>query len=153
MKSLSQYGDVIPIKACFEEYLDLENKIKDDIDVFYHFAFEGGFGGNSLKDYDLQLKNTKYTCDAVKLASILHAKKFVFSSSVNAVSYTHLDVYKRQVDAFAIEPDGHPVKLRFVFHRHRPPFSACPAVPPNRQSGHPCSAFPRFSPAVPVRRQ
>ena len=57
------------------------------------------------------------------------------------------------VDAFAIEPDGHPVKLRFVFHRHRPPFSACPAVPPNRQSGHPCSAFPRFSPAVPVRRQ
>ena len=85
MKSLSQYGDVIPIKACFEEYLDLENKIKDDIDVFYHFAFEGGFGGNSLKDYDLQLKNTKYTCDAVKLASILHAKKFVFSSSVNEI--------------------------------------------------------------------
>ena len=57
------------------------------------------------------------------------------------------------VDTFSIEPDGHPVKLRFVFHRHRPPFSACPAVPPNRQSGHPCSAFPRFSPAVPVRRQ
>ena len=57
------------------------------------------------------------------------------------------------VDAFSIKPDGHPVKLRFVFHGHRPPFSACPAVPPNRQSGHPCSAFPRFSPAVPVRRQ
>ena len=57
------------------------------------------------------------------------------------------------VDAFSIKPDGHPVKLRFVFHGHRPPFSACPAVPPNRQSGHPCSAFPRFLPAVPVRRQ
>src|SRR5699024_5989768 len=52
-----------------------------------------------------------------------------------------------------IKPDGHPVKLRFVFHGRYPPFSACPAVPPNRQSGHPCSAFPRFSPAVPVRRQ
>ena len=57
------------------------------------------------------------------------------------------------VDAFAIEPDGHPVKLRFVFHGRYPPFSACPAVPPNRQSGHPCSAFQQFSPAVPAQRQ
>ena len=57
------------------------------------------------------------------------------------------------VDAFSIKPDGHPVKLRFVFHGHRPPFSACPAVPPNRQSGHPCSAFQQFSPAVPAQRQ
>ena len=78
------------------------------------------------------------------------------------VSYTHLDVYKRQafgrekspvceddlvrlqelltkqgfVDAFSIKPDGHPVKLRFVFHGRCPPFSACLAVPPNRRSGH-----------------
>ena len=57
------------------------------------------------------------------------------------------------VDAFAIEPDGHPVKLRFVFHGHYPPFSACSAVPPNRQSDRPCSAFLRFLPAVPARRQ
>ena len=45
------------------------------------------------------------------------------------------------VDTFSIEPDGHPVKLRFVFHGRYPPFSACPAVPPNRQSDRPCSAF------------
>ena len=57
------------------------------------------------------------------------------------------------VDAFSIEPDGHPVKLRFVFHGRPPPFSACSAVPPNRQSGHLCSAFLRFSLAVPARRQ
>ena len=57
------------------------------------------------------------------------------------------------VDAFSIKPDGHPVKLRFVFHGRYPPFSACPAVPPNRQSGHPCSAFQQFSPAVPAQRQ
>ena len=97
MKSLSQYGDVIPIKACFEEYLDLENKIKDDIDVFYHFAFEGGFGGNSLKDYDLQLKNTKYTCDAVNLASSLKSKRFVFASTVNEIEvkkYLYQDFFE-----------------------------------------------------------
>ena len=57
------------------------------------------------------------------------------------------------VDAFSIEPDGHPIRLRFVFHGRYPPFSACPAVPPNWRSGHFCSASPRFSPAVPAQRQ
>ena len=85
IKPFIQYGDVIPVKAYFEDYLHLENAIKDDIDVFYHFAFEGGFGGDSLKNYELQLKNTKYTCDAVTLASVINSKKFIFSSTVNEI--------------------------------------------------------------------
>ena len=45
-----------------------------------------------------------------------------FSDAQNyiPVSYTHLDVYKRQkqgfVDAFSIEPDGHPVRLLVFLH-------------------------------------
>lgn len=64
-------------------YLDLTGEIKDPIDLFYHFAFEGGFESQSLKDYTLQLKNTKLVCDAVSFAISLKSRKFILSSTVN----------------------------------------------------------------------
>lgn len=54
---------------------------KRDFDVFYHLAWQG-VSGEERKDYDLQLKNVKWTCDAANLAKRLGCKKFVSCGSV-----------------------------------------------------------------------
>lgn len=96
---LKLYGDVISIEASFEDYYNLHSSIRDeDIDVFYHFAFHGSFGSESLKDYKIQLTNTIATCNAVMLAIKLKAKKFVFASSIN-----ELEV-KNYINKDKIEP-------------------------------------------------
>ena len=82
LDELKKYGDVVTINARFEDYKDLHTKIFDDIDVVYHFAWNGVFG-DSFKDYELQLLNTKYSCDALLLAKKLGARKFVFAGTNN----------------------------------------------------------------------
>ncbi|MFZ2539711.1 MAG: NAD(P)-dependent oxidoreductase [Oscillospiraceae bacterium] len=82
LEQLKQYGNVVPVKAYFEDYQNMHNLIKDDIDVFYHFAWQGVFG-EAFKDYELQLSNAKYTCDAICVATRLNCKKFVFAGTVN----------------------------------------------------------------------
>lgn len=52
-----------------------------DIDVLYHFAWVGSAG--SLRgDFDVQLSNVKYSCDAAKACAELGCKRFVFASSI-----------------------------------------------------------------------
>lgn len=85
MRSVINNSEARLIYGDFNNGLDLRKNINEDVDVFYHCAFAGGFDSNALKDYDLQLLNTKYTCDAVKYAIELNAKKFVFVSTVNTV--------------------------------------------------------------------
>lgn len=82
LNELKQYGDVVTIKAHFEDYKSLKTIINDKIDVFYHFAWNGVFG-EAFKDYELQLLNTKYSCDALCLAKEIGAKKFVFAGTNN----------------------------------------------------------------------
>ena len=82
LSHLKQYGDVITIKATFEDYKNLHTQIDDNIDVFYHFAWNGVFG-EAFKDYELQLLNTKYSCDALCLAKNIGAKKFVLAGTNN----------------------------------------------------------------------
>jgi len=72
------------IKAFFEEYSELDSKINQPIDVFFHFAWQGVFG-DAFKDYNLQLNNAKYSADAVMLAVKLRVKKFVLASTVNTL--------------------------------------------------------------------
>ena len=85
MRSTINNSEAKLIYGDFNNGLDLRRDINEDVDVFYHCAFAGGFDSGALKDYDLQLLNTKYTCDAVKYAIELNVKKFVFVSSVNTV--------------------------------------------------------------------
>ena len=59
--------------------------LPEGADVFYHCAFAGGFGGEALRNYDLQLKNAALAGEAVELALRLEVKKFVFASTVNTV--------------------------------------------------------------------
>ena len=61
---------------------NLPNLICDrDIDVMYHFAWEGT-AGDLRGDYLVQLNNVRYTCDAVKTSAELGCKRFVFASSI-----------------------------------------------------------------------
>jgi nucleoside-diphosphate-sugar epimerase len=61
---------------------DLANKVFDrDIDVFYHLAWTGT-GGKARADYELQLLNSKYTCDSAIVAKELNCKKFICTGTI-----------------------------------------------------------------------
>lgn len=71
-----------PIIADFTKYGQLHEMIHDEVDVFYHFARQGGYGA-AFKDYRLQLNNSIADCDAISAAINIGCKKFVFAGTVN----------------------------------------------------------------------
>lgn len=76
---------VIECKMC--DYLKMSRlDFNEEIDTFYHFAWDGHSGDKRL-DYELQLNNVKYTCDAIKLAQFLGCKKFIFPGSIIEYEY------------------------------------------------------------------
>lgn len=85
LKKLSKLANVTAIFADFKESMEIEEKITETPDVFYHCAFAGGFASEALRDYSLQLENAKYSCDAVSAAISMRAKKFVLVSTVNTI--------------------------------------------------------------------
>lgn len=82
LEALKEYGEVVTIKASFKDYQGIQIQTEEDIDVFYHFAWQGVFG-EAFKDYELQLLNTKYAGDAICLAKRMNCKKFVFAGTMN----------------------------------------------------------------------
>lgn len=70
------------VEADFSNYDKLVEVIHDDIDVFYHFAWEGS-SGPILGDYNQQIKNIKYTCDTLVIAKKLNCKKFIMAGTIN----------------------------------------------------------------------
>ena len=65
-------------------------------DVFYHFAWQGVYG-EAFKDYEMQLNNVRYACDALMQSKKLEYKKFVFAGSMNEYevkTYLNEDYYK-----------------------------------------------------------
>lgn len=79
---------LILVKLFFEEYFELINTLPSDVDVFYHFAWSGVYG-DAFKDYELQLKNVKFTADAIMIASRIGARKFVLASTINTLETRH----------------------------------------------------------------
>lgn len=79
-----------PITASFEQYDTLYTKIQESVDVFFHFAWEGGFRQDALRDYELQLKNAKFACDAYMQAVKIGAKRFVNSGTNNQIEIRQL---------------------------------------------------------------
>lgn len=75
----------IPITATFENYNQLHEKIREPADVFFHFAWAGGLLQTSFSDYELQLSNAKYACDAYMEAVKIGCKRFVNSGTNNQV--------------------------------------------------------------------
>lgn len=83
-KSLLNSKSIKIVYCDMSEYSNLENIIdlnKEEIDVFFHFAWEGS-AGKKREDEIIQLHNIKYSCDAVRSAKRLHIKKFIFASSI-----------------------------------------------------------------------
>ena len=74
----------IPIVADFRVYKSLARYIDEEIDVFYHLAWQGGFT-EALKDYSLQLDNARAACDALVSATEMKCKKFVYAGTVNEI--------------------------------------------------------------------
>ena len=87
-KSIGRHSgkaNFIPIIADFTKYDRLHEMIEDnDIDVFYHFAWQGVFG-EPFKDYRLQLNNAAYATDALNQAIKIGCKKFVFAGTYNEI--------------------------------------------------------------------
>ena len=66
-----------------EGFRPLVQKVQnEDIDVFYHFAWRGGFT-DALKDYALQFQNATLACQALEAANKLSVKKFVYAGTYN----------------------------------------------------------------------
>lgn len=75
----------VPIIATFDEYSTLHKRILDPVDVFFHFAWAGGLLQTSFINYELQLSNAKYACDAYMEAVQIGCKRFVNSGTNNQV--------------------------------------------------------------------
>jgi len=64
------------------QIMDLPQKIPvRDIDVFYHMAWVG-VSGPLGSDYNVQLENVRYSCDAVSACHEMCCPRFIFSSSI-----------------------------------------------------------------------
>lgn len=72
------------LKASFDEYSSLADVLPKNADCFYHFAWNGVFG-EAFKDYEKQLLNCKYSCDALMIAKKINCKKFILASTINVL--------------------------------------------------------------------
>lgn len=87
--------DFHPIIADFTKYDRLHELIRADVDVFYHFAWQGVFG-DAFRDYRLQLANAASAGDAVTAAVRIGCKKFVFAGTYNELEVAdHFDMNGR----------------------------------------------------------
>lgn len=82
--SMKQFknGNLVIVEAELMEYLNLAGKFPENIDVFYHFAWDGAYGP-VLGDYEKQIRNIQYTCDALNLAKTIGCKKFIMAGTIN----------------------------------------------------------------------
>ncbi len=74
--------NLVIVEAEMCEYLSLSDKLPENIDVFYHFAWDGAYG-TILGEYEKQIENIQYTCDALKLAHKIRCKKFIMAGTIN----------------------------------------------------------------------
>jgi len=86
IKRLLSFKTFIPIELDFKDYSHLKDVIpQENIDVFYHFAWSGGFERNCLKNFNLQLRNVQASCDAMMEAIELRVNKFVYAGTINEI--------------------------------------------------------------------
>ena len=74
-----------PITASFEEYDRLHEHVNEPVDVFFHFAWAGGLLQEAFWNYELQLSNAKFACDAYMQAVKMGAKRFVNAGTNNQI--------------------------------------------------------------------
>lgn len=80
LDSIPKHNLVSIVECNIDNLKELQNTLTDDYDAFYHFAWEGTYGGDRQNLY-LQSNNIKYTLDAVELAHKLGCKVFIGAGS------------------------------------------------------------------------
>lgn len=79
---LSEFNNVDIVYCDLSQLETLTTLIKEkNYDVFYHLAWIAA-GGAGRADYNIQLQNVKYACDAVKIAKQLGCHKILFAGTV-----------------------------------------------------------------------
>lgn len=98
-----QHKNLTCVNADFLSYDNLSEKIPS-ADIFYHFAWEGAYG-EKTRDYQIQLKNSQVTCDALMQAVKMRCKKFILAGTVAELEIIeHIDrntCYPRGACAYA----------------------------------------------------
>ena len=80
-----RHPNYVPITASFTGYNRLHELINEPVDVFFHLAWAGGLLQTSFIDYELQLSNAKYACDAYMEAVKIGCKRIVNSGTNNQI--------------------------------------------------------------------
>lgn len=79
---LSEFDNVEVVYCDLSQLCNLPSLISNrDYDAFYHLAWISA-GGAGRADYQIQLQNVKYACDAVGVAKALGCNKILFAGTV-----------------------------------------------------------------------
>lgn len=82
-------SDLVKIVECnLDELNTLSSLINEDVDAFFHLAWDGTYG-QTRQDLYLQCNNVKYTLDAVEIAHKLNCKVFIGAGSQS--EFGHID--------------------------------------------------------------
>jgi len=99
-KRLIDCNNITIIECKMNEYKSIKDYFYgNNIDVFYHYAWDGT-AGERRGDYNIQLKNVEYTCDAVKMAKAIGVKKFIFAGSI--IEYEYMKCIEQKKECLGI---------------------------------------------------
>jgi len=122
------HTNYVPITASFTDYNRLHELINEPIDVFFHLAWAGGLLQSSFIDYELQLSNAKYACDAYMEAAKIGCKRFVNSGTNNQVEIKQfintLDFQPRTTCIYATAKTALELIIRTLATKHETEYVA-----------------------------
>lgn len=116
------------VVATFEDYIHLPEKISEKVDVFFHFAWAGGLLQTSFINYELQLSNAKYACDAYMAAVGMGCKRFVNSGTNNQIEIKQfintLDFHPRTTCIYATAKTALELIIKTLATKHETEYVA-----------------------------
>ena len=122
------HTNYVPITASFTDYNRLHELINEPVDVFFHLAWAGGLLQTSFIDYELQLSNAKYACDAYMEAVKIGCKRFVNSGTNNQVEIKQfintLDFQPRTTCIYATAKTALELIIRTLATKHETEYVA-----------------------------
>ena len=122
------HSNYVPITASFTDYNRLHELINEPVDIFFHLAWSGGLLQSSFIDYELQLSNAKYACDAYMEAVKIGCKRFVNSGTNNQVEIKQfintLDFQPRTTCIYATAKTALELIIRTLATKHETEYLA-----------------------------
>jgi nucleoside-diphosphate-sugar epimerase len=123
-----RHQNYVPFTATFKDYTHLHDQINEPVDVFFHLAWAGGLLQSSFIDYELQLSNAKYACDAYMEAVKIGCKRFVNSGTNNQVEIKQfintLDFQPRTTCIYATAKTALELIIRTLATKHETEYVA-----------------------------